>query len=127
MSPFANAEEILTQARSHITRYSPSAAVQAQAAGAVIIDLRCQADQSAEGTVPNAVTIALSVLPWRADPEAEYTDGRINDRAATLILMCNDGYSSSLAGATLADMGFTQVGDIDGGFRAWVAGGHPVE
>lgn len=127
MSEFTSAEQLLTRARSQITRYSPGNAARAQESGAVIIDLRCGADREAEGSVPDAIAIALSVLPWRVDPEAERTDARINDRGATLILMCNDGYSSSLAAATLAEMGFGDVGDIDGGFRAWAAGGLPVE
>ncbi len=127
MTERKSAGELLAGARSRIVRYLPSEAVEAQAAGATVIDLRCNEDRLADGTVPGAVAVALSVLPWRVDPEAENTDSRINDRTATMILMCNDGYSSSLAAATLLDMGFTGVGDIDGGFWAWSAAGLPVE
>ena len=127
MSQFTSASQLLSQARSRITRYRPHAAAEAQATGAFIVDLRCSEDRLAEGTVPHAVVVGLSVLPWRVDPEAERTDPRINDRATRLILMCNDGYSSSLAAATLTEMGFADVGDIDGGFRAWSAAGLPIE
>ena len=127
MSQFTSASELLSQARLRITRYRPHAAAEAQTAGATIVDLRCNEDRLAEGTVPNAVVVGLSVLPWRVDPGAERTDPRINDRATRLILMCNDGYSSSLAAATLTEMGFADVGDIDGGFRAWSAAGLPIE
>ena len=127
MSQFTPASELLSQARSRITRYQPHAAAQAQAAGATIVDLRCSEDRLAEGAVPDAVAVGLSVLPWRVDPKAEGTDPRINDRGARLILMCNDGFSSSLAAATLTDMGFADVGDIDGGFRAWSAAARAIE
>ena len=127
MSKLKTADQLLAEARSRIVRYLPSEAAGAQAAGATIIDLRCHDDRLAEGSLPGAVTVALSVLPWHVDPEAENTDARVNNRAATMILVCNDGYSSSLAAATMVDMGFAGVGDIDGGFRAWSAAGLPVE
>ena len=127
MSHLKSADQLLARARSRIVRYLPHEAAEAQAAGAAVVDLRCDEDRLAEGVVPGAVAVALSALPWRVDPEAENTDSRINDRTATMILMCNDGYSSSLAAATLLDMGFTDVGDMDGGFRAWSATGLPVE
>lgn len=101
-------------------------ALAAQQAGAVLIDLRCAADRAREGTIDGALPIALSVLPWRADPESEFRDDRIADRSRSLILICNDGYSSSLGAAWLAEMGFTGAGDVAGGFRAWSAGGLPV-
>ncbi|MFZ0493275.1 MAG: rhodanese-like domain-containing protein, partial [Acidimicrobiia bacterium] len=66
------------------------------------------------------------VLEWRADPDSRWKDRRIADQDLTLILMCNDGFSSSLAAATLVDMGFAHAGDLTGGFRAWRAAGLPV-
>ena len=121
-----SADQLLADARRTIRRYQPEEAHEALADGALLIDLRCDNDREAEGSPPGAIPIALSVLPWRADPDSEHRDDRIADRDATLVLMCNDGFSSSLAAADLKQMGFDRVGDIDGGFRAWAQSGLPV-
>lgn len=121
-----SADQLLADARKTIRRYEPGAAHQAVLEGALLIDLRCESDRRTEGTAPGAIPIALSVLPWRVDPESDHRDDRIADREATLVLMCNDGFSSSLAAAELKHMGFEHVGDIDGGFRAWARAGLPV-
>ena len=122
-----SAQDMLDAARRDIARFSPTGALAAQADGATIVDLRCGADRLAEGGIPGAVPIALSVLLWRADPTSASRDERIADRDARLILVCNDGYSSSLAASDLVEMGFPHAGDIAGGFRAWAAAGLPVE
>jgi len=122
-----SAQDLLDSARRHISRFAPAAALAAQAAGATIIDLRCEPDREAEGAIPGAIPVALSVLPWRVDPESEWRDDRLTDRAATVILVCNDGYSSSLAAANLVRMGFSSAGDLEGGFRSWAAAGLPID
>jgi len=127
MNDALSAQDMLNAARQQISRFSPPDALSAQAAGAVIVDLRCEGDRMAEGSIPEAIPIPLSVLPWRADPTSEWRDDRIADRDKTLILVCNDGYSSSLATADLVQMGFTHAGDLDGGFRRWAASGLPVD
>ncbi len=118
---------MLEAARRTISRFSPADASAAQEAGAVVVDLRCEADRVTEGNIAGAIPISLSVLPWRVDPASESRDDRIADREARLILVCNDGYSSSMAAANLVEMGFTRAGDLEGGFRAWAAAGLPVE
>lgn len=120
-------EQLLDAARRDIARYTPAEARAAQEEGAIIVDVRCREDRVAEGDVPGAVAFPLSVLPWRADPDSDTRDDRIANRDASLILMCNDGYSSSLAAALLAQMGFQHVADIDGGFHAWAAQGLPLQ
>ncbi|MGI9649297.1 MAG: rhodanese-like domain-containing protein [Acidimicrobiia bacterium] len=127
MTEFLSADDLLTAARSQIQRFTPTAAREAQASGATIIDLRCGTDREAEGSIPGAIPIALSVLPWRVDPGSDYRDERLTDRDASLILVCNDGYSSSLAAAQLVSMGFVRAADLDGGFRAWAAAGLPLQ
>ena len=122
-----SAQDLLDAARRQITRYLPTEAQAAQATGTAIVDLRCDGDQATEGHIPGAIPIPLSVLPWRADPTSEWRDDRIADRNKQLILVCNDGFSSSLAAANLVQMGFIDVGDLDGGFRAWAAAGLPVK
>lgn len=124
MTDALSAQDLLDAARRHISRFSPANALAAQAKGTILVDLRCEPDRVAEGVIPEAIPIALSVLPWRADPTSQSRDDRITN--AALILVCNDGFSSSLAAADLVRMGI-DAGDLDGGFRAWAAGGLPVE
>ncbi len=69
----------------------------------------------------------LSVLYWRLDPTPGHDDRHLSDRDRRVILVCADGYSSSLAAATLRDLGFSRATDLVGGFNAWVAAGLPVE
>ena len=124
MTDALSARDLLEEARRKIPRFSPTDALAAQASGAVLVDLRCEADRVAEGVIPGAIPVALSVLPWRADPTSESRDDRITN--APLILVCNDGFSSSLAAADLVRMAI-DAGDLDGGFRAWAAAGLPVD
>jgi rhodanese-related sulfurtransferase len=119
-------DELLATARSRIRRYEPAEAAAAMSDGAVLIDLRCLEDRATEGSIEGAVIVPRTVLEWRADPDSEWSDDRIARLDLTLILMCNDGYSSSLGAATLVDMGFAHAGDLAGGFRAWRTAGLPV-
>jgi rhodanese-related sulfurtransferase len=119
--------EILESERLRIRRYTPNEAAQAVAGGAILVDTRDSAERIAEGAIPGAVWIPRTVLEWRADPTSERPDARIADPERTLIIVCSDGYSSSLAAASLVDLGFTAAGDLTGGFRAWKAAGLPVE
>lgn len=119
-------EERLAGARKRIVRFTPSEALDAAARGAVIVDTRCDEDRRREGLIPEAVPIPLSVLEWRADPDSETADARLANLDLQLIVICNDGYSSSLAAASLRDIGFRRTGDVTGGFRAWVKAGLPV-
>lgn len=119
--------QLVEVARRGIERFTPAEALAAQGSGAILVDVRCAEDRKKEGAVPGAIAFPLSVLPWRADPDSGTRDERIADRDAQLILMCNDGYSSSLAAETLSRMGFDRVGDMEGGFHGWAAAGLPVE
>lgn len=119
-------DEMLAAARERITRLSPAEAAAEMVKGATLIDTRCSEDRTREGFVPGAVNYPLSVLEWRVDPDSDTRDEAIAHLDASLILMCSDGYSSSLAGSRLMDLGFEKVFDVDGGFRAWKAAGLPV-
>jgi len=119
--------DLLAAARERITRLTPDEALEAQTQGAQIVDTRDSEDRAREGVIPGSIHAPLSVLPWRVDPTAEFTDNRLNDQATRLIIVCNDGYSSSLAAAMLVDVGFENAADLRGGFRAWSAGGLPVD
>ena len=95
--------------------------------GALLIDIRAESQRAEDGVVPDSVFIARNVLEWRCDPGSEHRDPRLADRERQLIIMCNEGYQSSLAAATLHELGLTRATDLDGGFQAWRAAGLPVE
>jgi rhodanese-related sulfurtransferase len=93
----------------------------------VIVDTRCAEARQVSGVIPGSVHVPLSVLYWRLDPTSGHDDTRLSDRSRQVIVVCADGYSSSLAAATLRDVGFTRATDVVGGFNGWVAAGLPVE
>ena len=119
--------DLLEAARQRLDRLSPEQARAELADGAVLIDTRCQELRLAEGVVPDSIHIPLSVLYWRLDPTSGHEDPRVADPSRRVILMCAHGFSSSLAAATLRDLGFERATDIDGGFEAWATAGLPVE
>jgi rhodanese-related sulfurtransferase len=119
--------ELLDAARERIDRLTP---VQARAEvedGALLIDIRCQELRADVGAIPAARHVPLSVLFWRLDPTSGSHDPTLSDPGRRVILVCAHGYSSSLAAATLRDLGFSRATDVDGGFEAWAAAGLPVE
>lgn len=120
-------DDLLRAARSRIDRVSPAEAAAETAAGAVIIDTRCAEARATKGVIPGSVHVPLSVLFWRLDPTSGHHDLALSDRERRVILVCADGYSSSLAAATLRDLGFPRAADLDGGFNGWAAAGFPVE
>jgi rhodanese-related sulfurtransferase len=97
------------------------------ARGALVIDTRCVEQRRETGVIPGSFHVPLSVLYWRLDPSSGYGDPRFADLEREIILVCADGYSSSLAAATLRDLGFGQAADLIGGFEAWREAGLPVE
>jgi rhodanese-related sulfurtransferase len=113
---------MLAAARARIVRYTP-----AQAAGAddiLLVDLRSLEERQRDGIIPGAKPIPRSVLEWRADQTSEWRDPELGGRR--LVLVCREGYSSSLAAASLVDLG-VDAGDLDGGFERWAEDGFPVE
>lgn len=124
--PRLTINELLQQAREQISRLTPHEAADAQSAGAVIVDTRDSADRAAEGIIPGSVLVTRNTLEWRADPAAEASDPRLANLEADLLIVCNDGYSSSLAADTLRQLGHPTAGDIIGGYRAWKAAGLPT-
>jgi rhodanese-related sulfurtransferase len=116
-------EDLLRDARAKIERVEPTAAWAAAQEGALIVDTRV--DRSA-GIVPGSLHVPLSVLQWRVDPGSDWRNPHVGDLDAHLILICDHGESSSLAAASLLELGFTRVGDVVGGFEAWDEAGLPV-
>jgi rhodanese-related sulfurtransferase len=121
-------DELLERARSRLERLEPSQANAAMRDGrALLIDIRSETQRARDGLVPGALVVPRNVLEWRCDPASPHRDPRIDGRAQTLILICNEGYQSSLAAATLQELGLMRTTDVIGGFRAWRDAGLPVE
>ena len=118
-------DELLAHARSRLERLDPAAASAAVANGAVLVDVRAETQRAADGTVPGALFIPRNVLEWRCDPASEWRDERVG-AGRQVVVMCDAGYQSSLAAATLLDLGVDAT-DLEGGFQAWRAAGLPTE
>ncbi len=116
--PRMTIDDLLREARGRIDRVTPEEAAREVESGAVLVDTRCSEDREREGTIPGSVHVPRTLLEWRAD--------RIADPEGRLIVVCNDGYSSSLAAANLSRLGFRRVADLIGGYRGWVAAGLPT-
>lgn len=119
-------DDVLAEARSRITRYFPQEAAARMATGALLVDIRPAADRAAEGSVPGAVVIEMTVLEWRLDPQSDFRIPQATGHDVEVIVLCNEGYSSSLAADSLRELGLVHSADVIGGFRAWAAGGLPV-
>lgn len=119
-------EDLLDVARSTLVRLQPHAVVEAVRAGAVLVDIRSDAQRAADGLVPGTIRIARNVLEWRCDPVSRWRDPAVSDPASHLVLLCDEGYQSSLAAATLQQLGIPRATDVVGGFQAWRALGLPV-
>jgi rhodanese-related sulfurtransferase len=119
-------EQLLHQARGRLNRLSPERAHAAVRHGAVLIDIRSELQRERDGVIPGSQFIARNVLEWRCDPGSPWRDRAITDARARVIVICNEGYQSSLAAATLQQLGLTNATDVIGGFQAWKAACLPV-
>ncbi len=120
---------LLATARSHITRYSPAEAADAMRVGGVLVDLRPTEYRWRFGEIPGAVAVSRHVLEWRMDVTGPWhcKELRPDDTAQEIILICNEGYTSSLAAYQLrTQLGLANVNDVAGGFAAWQQCGLPV-
>ncbi len=119
-------DQLLAQARSGLVRVEPREAREAIGGGALMIDIRSESQRAADGIVPDTIWFARNVLEWRCDPSCDAHDDRVGDLERRVIVMCDEGYQSSLAAATLQQLGFAEATDLAGGFQAWRAAGLPV-
>lgn len=117
-------EHLLADSRATLDRVAPRQAARMQDNGALIIDIRPESDRLREGEIPGAVTVERIVLEWRLDPAgAHRLEGLRPDQP--VVLVCNEGYASSLAAAQARLLGLRDATDLEGGFRAWKAAGLP--
>jgi rhodanese-related sulfurtransferase len=119
-------EELLLEARRQLTRLSPEEALEAMRGGALLVDIRSESEREADGTIPMATFVPRNVLEWRLDPASEHRDRDLTSRDRPVILICTEGYQSSLAAATLRRLGI-DAADVIGGFLAWREAGLPIE
>lgn len=110
----------LAEARQNLDRVDPAELPEMLNAGAILVDIRPESFRQEEGVHPEAMIIERNVLEWRLDPNSE---ARIIDIEpdTPIIIMCNEGYASSLAAADLVKMGFSAATDLIGGYRGWRA------
>lgn len=120
--------DLLRDARKRLRRLVPAEALEAQRAGALLIDIRSSDDRNRGGCIPGSLHIPRTVLEWRLDPDAHpaYRNPHISSLDQRLVLVCSHGLSSSLAAATLQELGFIGATDMVGGFVAWRDAGLPV-
>jgi rhodanese-related sulfurtransferase len=118
-------DQILAAARAGLVRVGPRQAYREAAGGALLVDIRPQAQRAAEGEIPGAMVVERNVLEWRFDPAST---ARLPEASYDLrvIVVCSEGFTSSLAAAALQDLGISGATDLDGGFRAWQLEGLPT-
>jgi rhodanese-related sulfurtransferase len=119
-------DELLEEARGRIERVEAAAAWAALQEGAVLIDTRDDGARERDGVVPGSLHIPRTVLEWRLDPESPWRSPYAPGLDARVLVLCDHGFSSSFAAATLVELGFARAGDVVGGFEAWAAAGLPI-
>jgi rhodanese-related sulfurtransferase len=125
-APARTIDDVLAEARSRLRRLDPVAAYRAVAAGAVLVDIRPAAQRAAEGEVPGALVVERNVLEWRFDPASDARLPAATGYDVQVVVLCSEGYTSSLAAAALLDLGLHRATDVAGGFHAWHAAGLPT-
>jgi rhodanese-related sulfurtransferase len=119
-------ESVLAASRVGVDRLSPADLVEAQARGALVVDTRTEAQRRRQGELPGAVVIDRTVLEWRLDPSSDARIPEATDHDLEVVVVCRQGYSSSLAAASLRAVGLHRATDLEGGVEAWLAAGLPM-
>jgi rhodanese-related sulfurtransferase len=119
LPPRRSIDEVLDDSRRRLTRLRPAEASRAWAGGAVLVDIRPAAQRALEGELPGAMLVERNVLEWRFDPAS---DARLPCAHYDLqvVVLCQEGYTSSLAAAALQDLGVHRATDVVGGYAAWL-------
>ena len=125
MSTTSRIDLLLSAARARLDRLSPEDAAAEAADGAVLVDIRPAAQRAEHGEVPGALVVERNVLEWRFDPTSDAALP-VADDDLRVIVLCQEGYTSSLAAAALRDVGVHRATDVVGGFAAWGAAGLPT-
>lgn len=127
MSGPVGIDELLERVRATYTRTDAGSAYEAWRGGdALLVDIRYQALRERDGLVPGAVVVERNELEWRLDPLGSHRLPQAVSHELRVVVICNEGYASSLAAASLHALGLRRATDLTGGFQAWRAAGLPV-
>ncbi len=119
-------DSLLALARDGVQRLSPQQARHAAQQGALLVDTRTETQRTEQGELPGALVIDRTVLEWRLDPAGPHGVPEAADHDVQVVVVCRQGYSSSLAAASLRALGLHRATDLVGGVEAWIAAGLPV-
>ena len=119
-------DDLLAEARSRIVRVTPHEAAARVAAGAYLVDIRPAGQRQREGEVPGSLIVERNVLEWRFDPASDARLPQATGYDVDVIVLCSEGYTSSLAADALVSLGLHRATDVIGGFLAWAAAGLPT-
>jgi rhodanese-related sulfurtransferase len=117
----ATADELVAQARQRISQIGPAELESLAAAGGLIVDIRPVAQRAEEGELPGALIIERNVLEWRLDPSGDHRIPQVKGYEQPVVIVCSEGYASSLAADAVRALGYTHAADLIGGYQAWLA------
>jgi len=112
-------DDLVERARRRIRRVGPHELEGLVAEGGLVVDIRPAEQRRAEGALPGAVVVERNVLEWRLDPHSDHRLPDVGDLGRPVVVVCSAGYASSLAAASLADLGYERAADLAGGYQAW--------
>lgn len=116
-----SADDLMNEARARIDRVTVDQLEGVLKEGGLLIDIRPEAQRSAEGSLPGALVVERNVLEWRFDLSGPDHLEQVTGYDQPVVVVCSEGYASSLAAASLRDLGFARAADLEGGFKAWAA------
>jgi rhodanese-related sulfurtransferase len=117
---------MLAKARARLHRLTAQEAAEHQSRGALLVDIRTLEQRTRDGNIPGAIAIERTVLEWRLDPTSPWRIDEATGPDIDVILICAEGYSSSLAAASLQELGLPRATDVIDGFEAWRSAGLPI-
>ncbi|ROQ76469.1 molybdopterin biosynthesis protein MoeB [Streptomyces sp. ADI92-24] len=120
-------DELLERVRSGYERLGPDEAGAAAAQGALLVDIRYAELRTRDGLIPGALVVERNELEWRLDPQGSHRAAEAVSHGLRIVVICDEGYASSLAVESLHRLGLHRATDLVGGFQAWRAAGLPVD
>ena len=126
MQPTRTVEQLLDRSAASLNRVTPTEAQRSAADSALLVDIRPSEQRRRDGTIPGAIVIDRNVLEWRLDPSSAHRIPEASSHDQPIVVVCNEGYASSLAAASLQALGLRHATDLVGGYQAWKAAGLPT-
>ncbi|MFD9822754.1 rhodanese-like domain-containing protein [Streptomyces violascens] len=119
-------DDLLDRVRAGLDRVTAEEAFAEAAGGALLVDIRYAALRDRDGLIPGALVVERNELEWRLDPEGSHRAAEATGHDLRVVVICNEGYASSLAAVSLRQLGLRRATDLVGGFQAWRTAGLPV-